>query len=507
MKTLLFSIVLIFLAESSQAQAPQMFSFQGAARNASGQPVENSFINLRFKIHQTAVDGPIIYQEVKETNTTSGGLFTVDIGSGFVEAGNLDNIDWGIGSYFLSVEIDPTGGSNFIYVGVTQLLSVPYSLHANQAGRWQHNKPIIQQGFPGSGGLLPAPGVGSRLIWYPSKSAFRVGFIENDSWNDAKIGHRSVGLGSNTQSLGVASLAAGESTAALEYSSAAFGYHTVAKAVHSTVVGSYNDTQDNPFFLPEETDRIFQVGNGTLLGRSNALTVLRNGNTGVGRNVVEPQYLLDIGGRARIRHATNKTAGLFFDDSNGQPEGFVGLKSDTQIGFFNADKWSFWMDSNGNAHIAGSNYNTSDLRLKKDFSALDQSLEKLTHLRGYHYFWKDRKLDQTLQTGLIAQEVELNFPELVKTDEQGFKSVNYIGLIPYLIESVKELMAKIERLESTNELLKASNDRLTSGDAETAQGINKEVFELADLRERIIDIEAHLQNRSSPNTSANSEAK
>ena len=52
-----------------------------------------------------------------------------------------------------------------------------------------------------------------------------------------------------------------------------------------------------------------------------------------------------------------------------------------------------------------------------------------------------------MQTGLLAQEVELYFPELVKTNPDGEKSVNYIGIIPHLIEAIKELKQEIELLK------------------------------------------------------------
>ncbi|MCE7060089.1 hypothetical protein LZG94_08325, partial [Dyadobacter sp. CY343] len=55
---------------------------------------------------------------------------------------------------------------------------------------------------------------------------------------------------------------------------------------------------------------------------------------------------------------------------------------------------------------------------------------------------------QELQTGLIAQEVEQYFPELVTTDDKGFKAVNYIGLIPHLIESVKLIGVLEKKLET-----------------------------------------------------------
>ena len=56
-----------------------------------------------------------------------------------------------------------------------------------------------------------------------------------------------------------------------------------------------------------------------------------------------------------------------------------------------------------------------------------------------------------MQTGVIAQEVQKIFPELVNTDKEGMLSVDYIGLIPHLIEAVKELKVKNQELENSLE--------------------------------------------------------
>ncbi len=63
-----------------------------------------------------------------------------------------------------------------------------------------------------------------------------------------------------------------------------------------------------------------------------------------------------------------------------------------------------------------------------------------------------------LQYGLIAQEVEKIFPELVITESNGYKSVNYLGLIPVLIEAVKELQQRVADKEGEISTLKASNE-------------------------------------------------
>ena len=92
------------------------------------------------------------------------------------------------------------------------------------------------------------------------------------------IGLRSVSSGAGSVSMGYEAIASGQHSASI-------GFATVAKAYGSFAVGMSNDNADAPNFInPVSTDRIFQIGNGgfTEISRSNALTVLRNGNIGIG---------------------------------------------------------------------------------------------------------------------------------------------------------------------------------------------------------------------------------
>jgi hypothetical protein len=67
--------------------------------------------------------------------TNAFGIFTVVIGGGNISTGDLDSINWSSGTYFLQVETDPTGANNYIDMGTTQLMSVPYSFYSNKAKR------------------------------------------------------------------------------------------------------------------------------------------------------------------------------------------------------------------------------------------------------------------------------------------------------------------------------------------------------------------------------------
>lgn len=99
---------------------------------------------------------------------------------------------------------------------------------------------------------------------------------------------------------------------------------------------------------------------------------------------------------------------------------------------------------------------TSDRRLKKNIQSLDNSLENTLKMRGVSYQWKDESKSQSNQIGVIAQEVEVIYPEFVHTNDKGMKAVNYAQMTAVLIEAIKELNAKVQSLEKENSTLKAS---------------------------------------------------
>ncbi|MDR3608407.1 MAG: tail fiber domain-containing protein [Oligoflexia bacterium] len=88
---------------------------------------------------------------------------------------------------------------------------------------------------------------------------------------------------------------------------------------------------------------------------------------------------------------------------------------------------------------------SSDARLKKEVAPLEHALKKSLLLRGVSYFWKDeKKFSPGRQIGLIAQEVEKIFSEVVRTDSKtGMKSIFYDRLIAPLVEALKELKARV----------------------------------------------------------------
>jgi hypothetical protein len=93
-------------------------------------------------------------------------------------------------------------------------------------------------------------------------------------------------------------------------------------------------------------------------------------------------------------------------------------------------------------------FSSSDIRLKNNITTIENPLEKILKLGGYSFDWNEKQDTYTGKDyGIIAQEVEALFPEMVTTRDSGMKAVKYDRLIPVLIEAVKELSNKVKILE------------------------------------------------------------
>ena len=119
---------------------------------------------------------------------------------------------------------------------------------------------------------------------------------------------------------------------------------------------------------------------------------------------------------------------------------------------------SYKLDVRGT--IRGYNVSPSDVRWKTNIHTIENSLEKISKIRGVSYEWKEPLKGTGKQIGLIAQEVEKVFPEVVSADNKGYKSVAYAQLVGPLVEAVKELKKENDRLKQDNKNIKKELDRL-----------------------------------------------
>ncbi|MBU3927923.1 MAG: fibrobacter succinogenes major paralogous domain-containing protein [Bacteroidetes bacterium] len=129
----LWMTVSVFLPQQASAQSPEKMSYQAVIRNSSDQLVTNQPVGMQISILQGSVSGSAVYVETQTPSTNANGLVSFEIGAGTVVSGDFSTIDWENGSYFVKTETDPTGGTTYTIAGTSQLLSVPYALHAKTA--------------------------------------------------------------------------------------------------------------------------------------------------------------------------------------------------------------------------------------------------------------------------------------------------------------------------------------------------------------------------------------
>lgn len=123
-------LLLLFVCTTLFAQVPQGFSYQAVALNSSGTAVASAPVRVRLSILESSATGTASYVETHNPTTNNAGLFTLTIGMGTPTTGTFANINWSQNSKFLKVELDVANGTNYVTIGSSQLLSVPYAMYA-----------------------------------------------------------------------------------------------------------------------------------------------------------------------------------------------------------------------------------------------------------------------------------------------------------------------------------------------------------------------------------------
>lgn len=130
-KQIQLALALFMIAFASSAQTPALFKYQSVVRDASGVIITDQNVSFEINILSGSANGNSIYTEEHHITTNAHGLANMTIGNGSITSGNsISDIDWGAQLYFLQISIDAGGGTNFAVIGTSQLLSVPYALHA-----------------------------------------------------------------------------------------------------------------------------------------------------------------------------------------------------------------------------------------------------------------------------------------------------------------------------------------------------------------------------------------
>lgn len=130
MKKIFLLIVGLLFVTGIFAQAPQAFKYQAVARDASGNILANKMVSFRISILPGNITSGAVYSETHTKSTNSFGLIDFEVGNGNNPIGSFKAISWSTDIYFIKIEMDPLGGTAFQTMGTSQLLSVPYAIHA-----------------------------------------------------------------------------------------------------------------------------------------------------------------------------------------------------------------------------------------------------------------------------------------------------------------------------------------------------------------------------------------
>jgi hypothetical protein len=136
MKIFVPLLVAFLVTVSIFSQSPEKMSYQAVIRDANNVLVTSQVLGMQISILK---DQTAVYTETQTPTTNTNGLVSLEIGTGTVISGNFTTIDWSNGVYFIKTETDLTGGSSYTLSGTSQLLSVPYALHAKTAGSIEGN--------------------------------------------------------------------------------------------------------------------------------------------------------------------------------------------------------------------------------------------------------------------------------------------------------------------------------------------------------------------------------
>jgi len=230
---------------------------------------------------------------------------------------------------------------------------------------------------------------------------------------------------------------------------------------------------------------------------STKMSILSNGRVGIG--TTSPNTNLSVRGRVRGAADVNETE--YTEISHGGAAGYINTVGDGPLDFrhdnrtfmrltrlgntgrlsVNTINSNFTLDVNGTAGCTLGFWSGSDRRYKKDIQRIDNALEKVRALEGVGYKFTQKEVNglnfeqakDKEHLGFIAQDLEKIMPQLVQKDDAGYYAVNYDGVIPILVEALKE---QDEVVQEQSEL------------------IENQQTEMEDLKDRIEKLEALVES-------------
>ena len=266
--------------------------------------------------------------------------------------------------------------------------------------------------------------------WAEGASTIAIGFKNHAA------GAGSVALGQENVSWGTTNFTAGYQNIAGDIN-APVGTAGSATAIgHGTVASGRSSFSANKY-TSATNQASASLGLATIADNFGMLAVGVNNAGGIGDTSIDPN---DYGGYYYADgEYTGTNPGVAFVVGNGDVNSSTGRAGDNPSN-------AFIVNYDGSATLSGELTVESDTRLKTNITTLGNTLSKLLLIDGKSYTMKSNEAIEKI--GLLAQEVQKAFPELVKQagDAEGTLSINYQGMIPVLINAIKQQQIELQRL-------------------------------------------------------------
>jgi hypothetical protein len=477
------------------AAVPQLINFQGILRDGGGNPVANGSYSVQFTIYDAASGGTNLWTETQSV-TTVNGLFTVLLGSGPIP---LNYSIFNDSTRWLGVKV----GADPEMTPRQRISSVGYSHNSSE---WTSADSNLFR-LKGNIGVGASPAIYTKLrVNISALTPNTVTAVKGDAAN-TQVG--TLAYGGHFTSTGTGVFGSGlhgvrgEATGG----NGVYGYSSMGTGVYaygaSNGIVSYGDgASSSPIYGCYSVGSNSSTGDayggrfegsstsGTsygVYGTGNSYGVYGNSTSGTG--VYGISTYQGVYGEAPVYGVYGNSAsgtGVLGYSSNSYG---VNGSSNTGTGVYGTSTWSYGVygsgltngvvgvaTANGGSGVYGSNggnpstyagyfvgtlycngtagnntgvwSNLSDRRLKKEIEPIQNALETVGQLQPVSFRWKDEKKDAEFGRvrGLIAQDVEKVIPEWIKTNLDGYKQIEPIGVDALLIEAIKELKAENEDL-------------------------------------------------------------
>jgi len=321
-------------------------------------------------------------------------------------------------------------------------------------------------------GGIDGGNVGQASFGWGSRALGNISFVSG--FRNSALGSTTVAMGNynyatgdSSISLGKENWAEGASTIAIGFKNHAAGAGSVSLGQENVAWGTTNFTTGYQNTAGDTSQGVGAGGSATAMGKYNtasadasmalnrgtsatnqAATSMGLGTTAdnVGMVAVGVNNAAGIGDTAEQYYYvdgayTGSNPGVAFVVGNGDIDSSNGLAGANSSN-------AFIVNYDGSATLAGDLTVNSDMRLKSNIVSLGNTVSKLLMIDGKSYTMKTNQAIEKI--GLLAQEVQKAFPELVKEagDEEGTLSVNYQGMIPVLINAIKEQQQQIDELKA-----------------------------------------------------------